>query len=412
MITGPIAKNTLRTSMVFGIRLLLQAGTLVVLARVLGPEGLGAYVSLGALAVVLGTLASFGTHLVLLRNISRDSNSRERSLRLALGTSALCGTILLVVYILLGTYWLRLAEASFWVIACLGVSELLLQPILVIAAMERQGRGKIVNSQLLLNLPLALRLVAALLVSWLGSTDLLFMFAIGHLMAVSGAVALATTMAPAQWPPPWQWRTPTSAEWREASGYAFTNVSASGVAELDKMLAGKLLTASAAGVYVAASRTISALTLPVLAMIVSAMPRLFRETSSSGRRLHGWLIACSAVYGVTAGIGIWLLSPWLPLLFGNSYASMDDVVRWLAWAVPAICLRAAASNVLTTIDRPWTRALLEITGWLIIGILAWQFAPLLGGQGLAFALILSEWLLASSAWAMVWTVGATRTRLR
>lgn len=407
MLKGPIAKNTLRTSLVFGVRLLLQAGTLVILARVLGPSAFGAYVALGALAVVLGTLASFGTHLVLLRNISREPNSRERSLRLALGTSALCGTVLVVVYIPVGAYWLRLAEASFWVIVCLGVSELLLQPILVIAAMERQGRGEIVNSQLLLNLPLALRLVAALFVGCLASTELLSLFTTGHLLAMSLAVALAIALAPAKWPPPRSWRTPTAVEWRDASGYAFSSISASGVSELDKTLAAKLLPASSAGVYVAAARVIGALALPVFAMMVSAMPRLFKEPGAGGRQMHSWLLACSAIYGVVAGAGIWLLAPGLPLLFGNSYAGMDDVVRWLAWAVPAISLRAAGSNVLTALDKPWARMLLEMTGCLVIGVLAWQFAPSLGGHGLAFSLICSEWLLACIIWVMIWTVGAS-----
>ncbi|MFA5589547.1 MAG: oligosaccharide flippase family protein [Lysobacteraceae bacterium] len=410
MIKGPIAQNTLRTSLVFGVRLLLQAGALVVLARVLGAGGFGAYVALGALAVVLGTLASFGTHLVLLRNISRDPSARDESLQLALGTSALCGSLLLVVYILLSVFWLRLPEVGFGVIVCIGVSELLLQPVLIIAAMERQGRGEIACSQHLFNLPLAFRLIAALLVGWLASTELLSFFAIGHLLAAGLALVIAVSMAPAKWPPPWCWRTPSSAEWCDASGYAFTSVSASGVAEFDKMLAGKLLTAGAAGAYVAASRVIGGLILPVLAMIVSAMPRLFREARNNARPLHGWILACSAGYGVAAGAGIWLLSPWLPLLFGDGYAGMGDVVRWLAWAVPGISLRAAASNVLTTLDRPWARVCAEMAGWLVLVILAWRLMPTLGWRGLALALVSTEWLLACSTWAIVWSSGEKSLR--
>ncbi|MGH8403185.1 MAG: lipopolysaccharide biosynthesis protein, partial [Gammaproteobacteria bacterium] len=58
---GPIARGTIRTGIVLGLRLLVQAGTLLLVARLLGPREYGAFAGVAALAVMLGTLATFGT---------------------------------------------------------------------------------------------------------------------------------------------------------------------------------------------------------------------------------------------------------------------------------------------------------------------------------------------------------------
>lgn len=402
LLKGPIAQATISTSGVLGLRLLMQAGTLLILAHILKPAGFGAYVALGALAVLLGTLASFGTHLTLLRDVVRDAFSRDSALGLALGTTALCGPILLCVYTFISVFWLHPAETGVITIACIGLSELLLQPALVIAAMERHARGQSVRSQLILVMPLAMRLIFALLIAWQAPADPLAVFALCHLLAIAFALVIAIALAPAPWP--WKWHLPNSAQWRDSSGYAFLNISASGVAELDKLLATKLLAAGPAGIYAAASRIIGSLVLPVIAMVISAMPRLFKKNNGHDSRLQCWLFASAACYGFASGFALWLFAPWFQSLFGPGYTDLAEIIRWLAWAVPAICLRAAAVNVLTTIDRPWLRVALEISGWCSIAMLAWVMSPMMGARGLAVAVACTEWALASISWALIWAI--------
>lgn len=116
MLKGPITLGTIRTSFVLGLRLIVQAGTLLLLAAVLGPEGFGLYAGLGALAVLLGTLANFGTHLTLLRDVSRASPEVDATLRLALGTTAFCGAVLLFIYVLLSQVLLPVPSDAHWVV--------------------------------------------------------------------------------------------------------------------------------------------------------------------------------------------------------------------------------------------------------------------------------------------------------
>lgn len=402
LLEGAIAQATVRSSFVLSLRLLMQGGTLVLLTHLLGPTGFGAYVALGALAAMLGTMASFGTQLTLLRDIARDPTARDDSLRLALGTSVLCGSMLLCAYVLLCLLWLRPAEGGVIAIACLGLAELVLQPIFFIAAMERHAQGQVAKSQLLLTVPLFLRLLCAVLVNWFAPAQPLVVFSIGHFLAVLLALVIAIAIAPVPWPTPSRWRLPHRAEWRNASGYAILNTSTSGMAELDKLLAVRLLSPGPAGIYAAASRVISALMTPVIAMTNSAMPRLFREADHSKSRLHHWLFCCSAFYGLIAGLCAWLFGSWVQPLFGQNYRGIEEVIGWLAWAVPAISLRSAAVTVLTTIDLPWLRVVMELFGALTIAALALGLTPSQGSFGLALSVVCAEWLIASISWCAVW----------
>lgn len=402
ILKGPIARSTISTSGVLGVRLLMQTGTLLILAHLLEPTGFGIYVALGALAVMLGALASFGTHLILLRDVTRDETLRENSIRLALGTTLLCGSVLFFVYMFAVVHWLLPARDEIVTIVCLGISEFLLQPALLIASMERHARHELVRSQLLLVMPLALRLIFAASINWIAPENSLSMFAVCYALSVAFTLVFAIASAPLPWPLPWQWRIPRRTDWRDASGYAFLNVSAIGVAELDKLLATKLLAAGPAGVYAAASRVVGALVLPVVALVISAMPRLFKQDTGSGRKLHSWIFICSATYGGLAGIAIWNFAPIFQSIFGNNYTGLEDAIRWLAWAVPGISLRAAAVNILTATDRPWLRVFLELTGWIILISSSWIFASSMGIQGVAFSVMYSEWVVATGAWISVY----------
>src|SRR5690606_21185565 len=131
--------------------------------------------------------------------------------------------------------------------------------------------------------------------------------------------------------------------------------------------------------------------LPVMAMMLSAMPRLFRNDAVAGHTLQRWLLVVAGLYGCLAAAITVLLSPWVEQLLGSVYAGVSELICLLAFSVPALCVRAAATNVLTTLQRPWLRIGLELTGWLVIVVLAQILAQSRGSLGLAIAVICAEW---------------------
>ncbi len=396
-IKGPIARGTIRTTFVLGLRLLVQAGTLLLVARLLGPDQFGAFAGIAALAVLLGAVASFGTNVVLLGEVSKAPGRREQVLRYAVPTTLLCGGTLLIAYLLICWLALRDTGVPMTVLFAIGVSETWLQPLFGLPAAEHLALGRIARSQLLATLPLLLRLAAATAVFLLRPEAPLAAYAYGYLAASVAALAFASITLPAAWPSPRYWRLPNGKELRDAAGYAALNITASTPAELDKTLAAKLLPLSSAGLYAAGARVIGAATLPVIAMMLSALPRLFREGQNQPHRttrLVRWIFAATLAYGAALAALLWFTAPGFVWLFGARYTGIEHTIRWLCLAVPGMALRVSASNILLALGKPWVRVGFEAAGFGTLIIAAPVFTEYAGATGMPLALTISEWVMA------------------
>jgi O-antigen/teichoic acid export membrane protein len=396
-VKGSIARGTVRTTFVLGLRLLVQAGTLLLVARMLGPHEFGAFAGIAALATILGTLSTVGTHLVLLGEVSKEPGRRNQVLPYAVPTTLLCGSGLFAVYLVVCMLVLGEAGVSLQVLFAIGITETLLQPLFALMAFEHHALGRIARSQLLQLLPLALRLATAAAVFALRLPHPLEAYAIGYLAASFVALAFGTTKLPAPWPHPIQWRLPGRKDLAAAVGYAAINITRTGPAELDKTLAVKLLPLGAAGIYAASSRVIAASTLPVVAMLLAALPRLFRHASDQPQRIQSLLrhlFSASLLYGLVLAGALWILAPLFDWVFGPKYNGIDEFVRWLCLAVPGMTLRMAAGSALMALGRPWVRVAFEASGLLVLILTAPLLANSFSGIGLCLALICSEWAMA------------------
>lgn len=401
---GPIARGTVRTTFVLGLYLLVQAGTLLLVARMLGPHQFGAFAGIAALAVLLGTLAPFGTHIVLLGEVAKNPARRNPVLAYAIPTTLLCGAALLVIYLTVCLLVLRIPGAPWAVLLAIGITELWLQPLLNLAVYERQGLGRIARSQLLKTLPLAFRLVTAacIFVTQIGTPLIAYAYAYPVLSLL--ALVLTIRFFSSSWPGPNQWRLPRTAELREASGYAAVAITASGPGELDKTLATKLLTLPAAGVYAVGARAVVVATLPINAMLAAALPRLFRDShdeSGGARRLLFWLFGAGIVYVIAITTILWFVAPAAEWVFGAKYHELGHMIRWLCLAVPGLALRMIAGTVMMALGRPWARVGFEATGLIALAVASIMLTERFGAVGMPLALAGSEWAMAAIGMTLI-----------
>jgi O-antigen/teichoic acid export membrane protein len=371
----------------------------------LGPQQFGAFAGVAALAVMLGTLATFGTHLVLLGEVSKDPARRSQVLCYAVPLTLLCGSALLGIYLLICTYVLADVGFPLIVLIVIGVTETLLQPFFVLPTAEHLALGRVARSQLLQTLPLAVRLVSAAAVFFFAPADPLTAYSFGYLTASLVALAIASATMPAPWPAIHCWRLPSGPELRNAAGYAAINVTTTSPAELDKTLAAKLLPLGFAGLYAAGARVIGATTLPVIALMLSALPRLFRDSrdrSKQAKSLLRLIFAAALTYSIALAVVLWLIAPVFVWLFGPKYQGIEHTIRWLTLAVPGIACRLAAGNVLMTLGKAWMRVGFELFGLAILIAAAATLVAHLGVSGMPLALVCSEWGMALLGWAMIW----------
>lgn len=397
LFAGPIARGTLRTSFVLGLRLVVQAGTLLLVARMLGPDRFGAFAGVAALAVMLGTLSTFGTHLVLLGEVSKDPARRAQVLPYAVPTTLVCGSTLLVIYLVICLLALRSAAVPLPVLVAIGITETLLQPLFALPATEHLALGRIARSQLLMTLPLALRLAAAAAVFLWLPADPLAAYGYGYFTASVLALGVASATMSGPWPKVRSWRMPTRHELHETFGYAALAITATSPAELDKTIATRLLPLAAAGLYAAGARVIGAVTLPVIAMLLSSSPRLFREglaQSQRTRRLVRWIFVTTLPYSLALAVALWFMAPLFTWVFGVKYEGIQQTIHWLCLSVPGIALRLAAGSTLMAIGKPWMRVGLESLGVAVLPIAAVILTHQFGVIGMPLALACSEWAMA------------------
>jgi len=391
-LNGPIARATASTSGVLFIRLLAQIGTLLIVARLLGAADFGAFAGMAALAVTLGALSTFGTHLLLLREVSCAPEHPAQFKPVAMATTLLSATVLLGIYLLLTFFWLRPADMSLLALVAIGLSDIVLIPLLMLMTVERQGQGQIARSQLLLVLPQALRLVAAVLVFAWQPEDALTIYTVAYAAAALISVPLGSLLLRHRWPHWRTWQLPNRSQWQETSGFAALNITALGPGELDKTLALHLLPAAAAGSYAAASRVMGPLVLPVLAMMIAALPRLFREQTHtpSGKKLLKLSLWLALGYGLLAAAALWLFAPVIAWLFGEKFAGVTETLHWLALAVPGLTVRYAVTNILMSRNNNFYRIITEATGISILMICALLLNSNYIQQSIPISLAVSE----------------------
>lgn len=394
MLKGPIARATIRTSLVLGLRLIVQAGTLLLVARMLGPEQYGAFAAIAALAVLMGTFSTFGTHLVLLAEVAKDPSQRQSILAYAVPTTLISGSTLFLLYLAAGGFWLSSSNVPLIVIACIGLTETLLLPFYSLPINEELALENTAGSQLLVIFPLALRMVTACLVVLAAPTQPLVVFAWLYLATALLALVTIKICKPQAWLSLKHWKLPTQKNLTDSAGYAVLCLTNLGPSELDKMLAVKLLPLGVSGIYAAASRVIGAATLPVTALLLSALPRLFRQAgqhNAQSQRLSRWIYLSVLFYGLVLAGALWLSAPAVQWLFGSQYHGMTEMLRWLCIAVPGLVLRLSVASILMATNKPWLRATFEIFGMATLVVASYALYPSFGPIGMALALAISEW---------------------
>lgn len=390
---GPIARATFRTSLVLGLRLIVQVATLLIVARLLGAENFGVFAAVAALALVLGTLSTFGSQLVLIREVSQESARHQRVLEFAIPTTILGGSLLLALYLACVPSYLGEAAPKMSVLLSLGVSELMLQPIISLTANLQLGLGHVARSQLLMVVPLLLRLMAAAIVWQLAPNEPLTVYAHGYFFASIVAMFIAIATLPQPRPRLGSLRLPALQDLKGMSGFAALGLSGAAPTELDKTLAAKLLPLDAAGVYAAGTRVIGAAVLPVTAMLLSALPRLFRESHAGTNityRLRNWLLGASLSYGLLLALVLWSAAPLLENVFGAGFTGLVETVRWLCLAVPWFSLRIVSASILMAMGQAWWRVRIEIGGVILLMLSALLLVPRAGNVAMPLALALAE----------------------
>lgn len=326
------ARNTLSMLLGQGLRIVVQAGYFILVARALGAGEYGAFAGVVALVAIIAPFSSLGAGNLLIKNVSRNPAVFAECWGNALLLVGLSGT-LLSGFVLICFRWALPASVHWLSVLTICLADILAVRIIEIAGQAFQARHELRFTALFSLLPSVLRMLAAagVFAIWRHASVLIWAWAYLTGAALSALITIIVTTRRLGRPALALWR--IRDEWREGL-YFSAGLSAQTVYnDIDKTMLARLSSLEAAGIYAAAYRIIDVAFVPVRAVLFAAYPEFFckgRDGLQGSFRYARRLLPVPLTYSLLSFAGLMLAAPIVPVLLGHEYAQAVDSLRWLA----------------------------------------------------------------------------------
>lgn len=408
-----LARNSTWMFLGYGVRIIVQAGYFVLIARALGPREYGAFVGAAALIAIVGPFAGVGGGNLLIKNVSRDKSLfrvywGNALLLLAVSGVVLLGAVVAVAHLILP------ATIPLLLVVLICLSDLVGARITDIAAQAFQAMDQLGYTANFSLLPYLMRMISAALVFalWHQATAMTWgWFYLGSTV-VSCAIAVALTN--------WKLGTPKlelariPPELKE--GFYFgAGLSAQTIYnDIDKTMLASLSTLDATGIYAAAYRVIDVAFTPVKSVIYAAYSNFFRNGKhgiEAGYSYAKRLLPRMIGYSVLAFAGLYLLAPLFPLVIGKEFARTVEALRWLAILPLLKTIHYFLADSLSGAGYQGIRAAGQVCVALTnVGLNFWLI-PLYSWRGAAWSSIACDGLLAVVMYCILVSVKSKEARL-
>jgi O-antigen/teichoic acid export membrane protein len=399
-----VARNTAWITLGQGGRTVLQAAYFVVIARTLGPSGLGAFAGAAALSALAAPFAAMGAGNVLIQYVARDEKSFHRYWGGALWVTVAGGLLSVGVVVLLARALLP-ATIPTILVACVAVSDLLFATVLFLCGQAYQAVERMQRTAQLPIVTTFLRLVAAGMFITLPGAHSPARWGVYYVTCTALSTAVALWLTIRELGRPAFAFTYGMTELRTGLYFA-TGISSQNVYnDIDKTMLARMSTLDATGIYQAAYRIIDMAMVPLRALTSAAYPRFFRHGARGVRAslaVAKQLIPAAVGYGCLAATLLFLTAPILPRFLGHDYDNAVEAVRWLALLPILKSIQSFAADTLTGAGYQGTRTSLQI-GIALFNVLI-NF-PLITGwswRGAAWASLITDGALAAMLWVIVW----------
>jgi O-antigen/teichoic acid export membrane protein len=402
MKAGGLLRDTTHLSIGQGFRLVIQAAYFVLIARSLGPDAYGAFVTVVAMAALLGPFSGIGTQNLFVKNVR--SGKRE---------AAICWGNGILLTVVSGTLFSALAVGLNFLLhlrtAPLVVMIVCLADLVFLKVTELAAFGFAASDQMKQT---SIQTVVVSLLRLAGITALIAMV---HPVTLDRwvVVYLFTSLlgtSYAVWKGSLLWGRPATdltALREDAAEGVFFSIAGSATTvynDIDKIMLSRLADLASTGVYAAAYRVIDVSMAPVRSLAAAAYPQFFRKGLGGVRATYPYaqsLIRKAVLYGSVASAVLWLLAPVLPHILGSKYEVVVAAVRWLALIPFLRCLHSFLADALSGAGRQRARtaiqvlvALINIGGNLII-------LPRYSWRGAAWTSLGCDGLLVVAFWFTV-----------
>jgi O-antigen/teichoic acid export membrane protein len=399
MKTGGLLRDTTHLSIGQGLRLVIQAAYFVLVARSLGPDAYGAFVTVVAMAALLGPFSGVGTQNLFIKNVR--SGKREAAVCWGNGLllTVLSGTLLAALGMGLSLV-LHLKTPSF-VVMIVCFADLVLLKVTELAAFGFTATDRMKQTSIQNVVASLLRLagISALMITMRRVT--LQRWVLVYLLTTFLGTVYAVRKGRQMWGRPCTDLVALREDTAEGVLFSIASSAATVYNDIDKIMLSKLADLASTGVYAAAYRVIDVTMTPVRSLAGAAYPQFFRKGMDGLAATYRYalsLIAKTAIYGLFATAGLWLLAPVLPHVLGPSYAAVVPAVRWLALIPFLRCIHSFLADAFSGAGLQRVRTAIQVgVALLNIGINL-VILPRYTWRGAAWASLACDALLACAFW--------------
>lgn len=383
---------------------LAQLATFAILARALGPAEFGLFVQVSAITAIAVQICGLGASDCLLRRVSRERASYPELLGHNLVLIALTGAVLVAVGVVVMSWWAPVysqTDIDAGTIALLFFTNVVLVRLIVLVETVFLSLGQYRSAnRSVVGFALARTATATLACIIFGTSSLsgwAIWQAVGHLIyALVGALWLRPLGRPRL--------TILRDELRPGALFSSQFVVRAIRANVDLFVIGMFAPIQTVGSYGVARRIMDSSYLSIDAFNRLIYPR-FARASRDGLHFaipaakHA-LVAALAL-GIATFLTLFVLAPYLPLLFGRDYHDLAFFVRALSGTIVLVAVWSVAIDLLGASGRQGARALIlngtNIIGSGLIAAATWVAAPV----GTFVALYVIEASVVIAAWLVL-----------
>ncbi len=390
-------------------QLVLSLGAFFFLARSLGSAQFGIYSAATALGALAGVIGYMGSQQLMMRDAAAEIPFQQIWSRLL--STVVAATVISTIALVLARGWI-MRETSAATFAMLIISFILffgLTDFAVLAAQAHQKLEIAVHVRLSTGV---IRLIGVLIFSLFGNGTLEQFAWIGFIAwGVAAAAALVSVQREFGAKP-----TLGAVSVRDLrDGAPYTLMSGTGIVldSIDKPMMVGFGYEADNGLYSSGYRVAALALVPLMAVVRATDKDFFTSGARSldeAYQLAVKLVKPAAIFGILAGIGLWVFAPLFAALLASDFDGTDDVIRWLA-VLPIIrAISIFPANALTGANRQGYRnASLIMSMFLNVGLNLW-WIPRFSWRGAAAATLIADVLSTVVMWTALYRLARSERR--
>ena len=398
-----LARDTLWMLLSKLLRVLIQAGYFIIVARTLGAKNYGSFISVTALASLAFPFVGLGSEHILLKYVSIDKTVFSLYWGNTLVALFVSGAFFTTVLLLLSPL-IFANNISLLSIFLILIANLIFLSLSDVSKKALMSVYKVKQTAQLGILETCIKLISALCLSQFFLQPTVDTWAALFLLSsvTVSVISVFAVIKQIGYPKPVLSKLKSIIQ----EGIYFSiGASANNInSNLDKTMLASMSTLTATGIYGSAYRFIDVGNILLLSIFGASYTRFFKHGASginSSFEFAKRLLPVISLYGVVTLLGYLVFAPVLPTILGEEYQNAIEALRWLA-PLPAIAaFQQLAANTLIGAGHQKARSAVQVTSALInIGLNFWLI-PIYGWKGAAGATLISDSVRLIFVWVIV-----------